>query len=165
MPTLTLRSGRAVTVALPDLYALVAAPPADPGMLDLPNAALLAITDLIVYGANLTAPPAAEARLAENRAFLQTQYEIAALCLVAPRLVLRGPAAADDLTPRDLHPADLAVLLAWFQNGGSVGAPAAAHSQPDAGAPADPDGAAPALPPERAAGADGLAGVPLGSGA
>jgi hypothetical protein len=137
-----LQNGKTVTLALPDMYAIIAAPPIGPNAIDMPNEALIAITDLIVYGGMLSLPDDDQKRLKENRRFLMAQWEVARLCCEAPRLVLRGAAGPDDLTPRDITPRDLAAIMAWFQNGGSDGVPAADGDEPGSGAPADSPSAA-----------------------
>lgn len=137
-----LQSGKSVELTLPDLYTIIAAPPSGPGMIDIPNEALVAITDLIVYGGMLSLPDDDQRRLKENRRFLLAQWEIARLCCAAPRLVLRGDVQSGDLTPRDISPRDLAAIMAWFQNGGSAGVSAAEDNEPGTDTPADSAGAA-----------------------
>lgn len=143
---LKLVSGRTVMLAMPDTYALIAAEPIAPDVADIPNTALSDILDLIVYGGFIKLPTAAEddaKRAAESRRYLRARWEVAALC--CPELKLRG---GGSLTPRDLTPRDLDAIVAWFQNGGSDGVPAAEGAESQSGTPADSDGAAVATPAE-----------------
>lgn len=137
-----LANGKTIELAFPDLYALIATPPSGPGMIDIPNEALTAITDLIVYGGQLSLPDDPAKRLKENRQWLLAQWEIVRLCIASPPLILRGGVPEGALTPRDITPRDMAVITAWFQNGGSDGAPATSDQEPRTGAPATSDGAA-----------------------
>lgn len=136
----TLASGRVITLEMPDTYALIAAEPIAPDVADIPNTALSDILDLIVYGGFIKLPTAAEddtKRAAESRRYLRARWEVAALC--CPDLKLRG---GGSLTPRDITPRDLDAIVAWFQNGGSDGVPAAEGAEPESGTPANSDGAA-----------------------
>lgn len=137
-----LTNGKAIELVFPDLYALVAAPPSGPGMIDIPNEALTAIIDLLVYGGILTLPEDRAKRHGENVQWLQAQWEIVRLCIASPPLILRGPVPEGALTPRDIPPRDLAAIMQWFHNGGSDGAPAAEDTESRSGASPDSVGAA-----------------------
>lgn len=148
---LKLVSGRTVMLAMPDTYALVASEPTAPNMADIPNTALNDILDLIMYGGFIRSvtPDSDEGkRAAESKRYVLARWELAALCCETPRLVLRGPVNAGDLTPRDLSPIDLNAIFDWFQNGGSDGVPAAEGAEPESGTPANSDGSAVATPAE-----------------
>lgn len=119
---LTLRSGRVIALVMPDLYQLAATD------VEIPNQALSDIMDLAVYGgmiSTLTGAKDENKRREENRRFLRSQFELAALC--CPELTLKGDGA---LTPRDLTPDDLRAIVAFFQTGGSDGVSAAPGTQP-----------------------------------
>ena len=131
-----LASGRVVTLAMPDLFKLVATDS------DIPNAALTDILDLVTYGGMISGTGDDKKRLGENKRFLMSQFQLAALCIAAPKLILMGEATADDLTPADLVPKDLRDIAEFFQTGGSTRAPATADTEPRGGAPADRAGEA-----------------------
>lgn len=117
----TLQHGRVVTLALPDLYELAG------GNIDIPNEALLDITDLALYGAAISER---KERLQDNKRSLRAAFEIASLCLVSPKLVLRGERDEDDLNTRDLTIADLDMISTFFRTGGSESVSVATDNEP-----------------------------------
>jgi hypothetical protein len=121
----TLASGKVVTLGMPDLFKLVATDA------EIPNQALVDILDLVTYGAMDSGRGDDKKRLEGNRRFLMSQFQLAALCIQEPKLVLMGEAKEGDLTPSDLVPRDLRDISEFFQTGGSRGAPAT----PDSGTP------------------------------
>lgn len=137
----TLRNGKAVQLAMPDLYSLVATGPTDRGMISLPNEALTAILDLITYGPQLSLPDDNAKRAKENKEYLLAQWGLAALCIVDPPLVLRGDVPPGALGPRDIHPSDLNAISTFFQAGGSSGVSATTDSEPGQDTPDDRAGA------------------------
>jgi hypothetical protein len=108
----TLSGGRVVTFGMPDLYKLCAMDS------DIPSKALVDILDLVAYGVMDSGHGDDEKRLDGNRRFLMSQFQLAALVIQNPRLVLMGDAKEDDLTPADLVPRDLKAITEFFQTGG-----------------------------------------------
>lgn len=105
---MTLSGGRVVQLAMPDMYTILAtngrAP--NPGM-----AAVLRLLDGVgaLPETNLLQRQTAQAE------FYRGLYEIAALCLQTPRLVLNGEEAGpDDITPRDLSFNDVQTIYYSF---------------------------------------------------
>lgn len=136
--TLTLANGKVVTLQNPDLYQLVARDPIDKTMLDIPNTAIADILDLAVYGAVLAYSGDDTKRTEENRRFLCTQYEVAALCCLDPPLILRGDVPSGALTPRDIHHnRDLPRIMKFFQNGGIEDVPVTTDQESQSGTSAD----------------------------
>lgn len=127
----TLASGHVVTLGMPDLYKLVATDA------DIPNQALADILDLVTYGAMDSGRGDDKKRMEGNRRFLMSQFQLAALCIQEPKLVLLGDVTEGDLTPSDLVPKDLRDISEFFQTGGRGGAPATADNEPGGRAPAD----------------------------
>lgn len=116
---ITLQSGRTITLAPADLYELVTTDT------DIPNEALIDITDLAAYGGMISLVGSDESRhLDDTKRVIRSKYEIAALCCHNPSLALRGTPNEGDLTTRDLTMADLDKIYAFFQNGGSDSVPA-----------------------------------------
>lgn len=109
----TLASGRVVTLAMPDLYKLVATDA------EIPSNCLTDILDLVTYGAMISGTGNDKKRLEENRRFIMSLFQVAALCIQEPKLVLMGAASEGDLTPSDLVPRDLRDIADFFQTGGS----------------------------------------------
>ena len=134
---LPLTCGRTVTLMAPDITLLLASD------VDIPNAALNQILDLTVYGVSLTVPTGDDARGEENKQFLQTQFEVAALCMDEPKFILRGPVPEGAVTNADLRlrAADLNNITAFFLNGGSDGVSAPPDNEPVQDTPADSAGA------------------------
>lgn len=136
---ITLRSGRTVKVAMPDLYQLSMM-----DGLDIPNQALTDVMDLVVYGGMIAfkGPENDDKRREENRRITRSRFELAALCCQEPRLILRGEATESDLTPRDFVPDDLEQFVAFFRSGGSPSVPATTDPRSGEGAHADTEGEA-----------------------
>lgn len=132
----TLASGRVVTLTMPNLYELAATD------IDIPSQALTDIVDLVVYGAMVSGTGDDKKRLGENQRFLRSQFQLAALCMTDPKLILVGEATGDQFTPRDLVPRDLRDIAEFFQTGGSRSVPATPHFELDQGTHADLPGAA-----------------------
>ena len=103
----------------------------------IPNTALHDILDLLTggsYAADLDG---------QNKAMqkhLRGCFELAALWMVKPRLVLRGDAGRDDLVPGpDFSPADAIALYSFFRLGTLRDVETAADQQPDGDAAPDTD--------------------------
>lgn len=128
----TLASGRVVTLAMPDLFKLAAFDT------DIPNTSLADIMDLIVYGGMVSGTAKdPKKRVEENRQFLRSQFELVALVIQEPKLVLRGDVPEGALVPSDITARDLREIVEFFQTGGSRSAPATEDRQSDQGAQAD----------------------------
>lgn len=107
--TYTLTSGTVVQLRAPDLYSLAL------GNVPLPSQARRDVLNLIA-GAGGAATDAAQIE-AGNLAWLRGLYEAAALVIVEPKLILRGPVAEGALAPSDLTLGDLADLYGFFRSG------------------------------------------------
>jgi hypothetical protein len=127
----TLASGRVVTLGMPDLYKLAATD------VDIPNQALTDIMDLITYGAMVSGTGTDDKRREENRRFVRSQFELAALCALDPPLILRGDVPDGALTPDDFTPRDLRGISEFFQTGGRERVPATTDNEPGGGTQVD----------------------------
>ena len=132
--TLTLSNGRAVSLHMPDMYALVATDVA------IPNQALEDILSLYNYGGLVGLEDEKEA-LAQHKRVTRARFELARLCMAEP-LVLEGDAAPGDLTPRDLTSADLRAIQTFFLTGDIPGISTAKNNEPGSGAGDDRAGEA-----------------------
>ena len=132
----TLASGRTVTLTMPNLFELAATD------VDIPNQALTDIVDLVVYGAMVSGTGNDKKRLDENKRFLRSQFQLAALCITEPKLILMGEATDGNLAPTDLVPRDLRDIAEFFQTGGSRSVPATPDYELGQGTQTDPPGAA-----------------------
>src|SRR5689334_16449354 len=104
--TRTLATGQRARLEMPDMLALVG------GGIDIPNSALADVVELVFGDAFALTE---EEQLASNRKRIKGLYEIAALCLVEPRLVLRGTPKAGEIGSRDLSWGDVLGINAWFR--------------------------------------------------
>jgi hypothetical protein len=127
----TLASGRTVTLGMPDLFKLVATDA------DIPNHALTDILDLVTYGTMDSGRGDDKKRLEGNRRFLMSQFQLAALVIQEPRLVLMGDVGEGDLTPSDLVPTDLRDISEFFQTGGRERVSTTARDRSHEGTPDD----------------------------
>lgn len=95
---MTLSGGRQVQLAMPDMYTIMAGVRSGRA----PNPGLAAVIRLL-EGTGALESQGLLQRLAALAEYYQGLYEVAALCLVSPRLRLDGgEAGADEITPRDL---------------------------------------------------------------
>ncbi len=133
----TLADGRQITLAMPDMYQLVAT-----DGVDIPNQALRDILDLFQYGGMIRSSTQDEKkRHEENMRFMRSQFELVKLCVADPPLVLKGDVPPGALTPRDFIPRDIDQIIAFFLNGGSAGVSATTDQEPGKDAPTDSTGA------------------------
>jgi hypothetical protein len=128
----TLASGKTVTLGMPDLFKLVATDA------ELPSQSLVDILDLVTYGAMDSGRGDDKKRLEGNRRFLMSQFQLAALCIQEPKLVLMGEVKEGDLTPSDLVPRDLREISDFFQTGGSRSVSTTADQESSTDTQADP---------------------------
>jgi hypothetical protein len=127
----TLASGKTVTLGMPDLFKLVATDA------EIPNQALTDILDLVTYGAMDSGRGDDKKRLEGNRRFLMSQFQLAALVIQEPKLVLKGEATDGDLTPSDLVPRDLRDIAEFFQTGGRNDTATTTDNEPSGSAQVD----------------------------
>lgn len=93
----------------------------------IPNQALHDVLSLLT-GQESSADPKRQAEI--DRAYIRGVYEIAALWLESPRLVLRGSVPEGALTPAKLPWADAVALYAQFRFGSSPTLPDATDNPP-----------------------------------
>lgn len=102
-------SGRTVALVLPDFYQLLLSS-------DVPNP----ISDAIVQeltGAGVVERPTPDEQLKNARRAWRGMYELAALCLTEPRLVLDGAGGDGTITPADLPLSDVQWICTQFVKG------------------------------------------------
>lgn len=135
--TITLSSGVVARLEMPDLYALLAA------VGTVPSPEVARVLQLL-EGTGALEQQNFGQKLAGQRDFWQGMYEVAALCMVEPRLILRDTDRGvpvkrrpDDLSPRDLSLNEVQGIYYRF----FLGRSAQLGSTPE-----DPKGAAPAAP-------------------
>lgn len=117
--TITLQSsGMEVTIAMPNLYQLLAS------HVKLPNPMTGRIIELL-EGAGLYGKSTPEQIAAYNRDTLMGAMELASICLVKPKLVLDREPGEGEVGPQAFAHSDWAELLALFRS--------------DPPKPADPD--------------------------
>ena len=132
--TYTLPSGRRVTLAMPDMYAILAT------VGRVPSQQMVDVLNLLQAEGALDSDPDMN-RFLLKRNEVRGMYAIAALCMVEPKLSLDREPPAGALVPSDLSFADVEVIY-W----GSFRGARAPFSEPPADA-ADVDGAAEPAPP------------------
>jgi len=133
-----LANGTPAVFEMPDMLALIS------GNVDIPNSALADVLDLAL-GGSFAAD--ADEQLAGNKRYVRAVYELAALCLVTPKVYIpRGkkvrPLREGEIGTQDLAWAEVVTLYNWFRYGVPASLPAAAPLQPgvgDATAPAGDD--------------------------
>jgi hypothetical protein len=125
--TYTLPSGRRVTLAMPDLYAILAT------VGRVPSQQIVDVLNLLQAEGALDADPATN-RFLLKRNEVRGMYAIAALCLIEPKLCLDGEPKDGALTPSDLSYSDVEVIYWGFFRGARA---PQSDASPD---PADLDG-------------------------
>ena len=109
--TLTLSGGRRVNVVMPDLYALLAT------VGHVPSPAVAAVIRLLDLSGSLDAPNELQ-QLTYKIQQVRGMYELAALCIETPRLVLKdAERGAGELGPTDLTYDDLWKIYGFFRQG------------------------------------------------
>ena len=108
--TYTLPSGRRVTLAMPDLYAILAT------VGRVPSQQIVDVLNLLQAEGALDSDPDTN-RFLLKRNEVRGMYAIAALCLVEPTLSLEREPPAGALTPADLSFADVEVIYWGFFRG------------------------------------------------
>jgi hypothetical protein len=108
--TYTLPSGRVVTVAMPDLYAILAT------VGRVPSQHLVDVLNLLQADGALSTDPDTN-RFLVKRNEVRGMYAIAALCLVEPILSLDKEPPEGALTPADLTWADVEAVYWGFFRG------------------------------------------------
>jgi hypothetical protein len=146
--TITLSNGVVGHLEMPDLYAILAAV----GTVPSPETARVL---RLLEGTGALEQQNYGQQLAGQRDFWQGMYEVAALCMVEPRLILRDTdrmgvpitRRPDDLSPRDLSLNEVqAIYYRFFL--GKAAQLGVTPQQPGGPAPAAPAGGDVPLPPE-----------------
>jgi hypothetical protein len=119
---------RTVRLVMPNLYAVVSK------VGGIPSPALAAVLKLL-NGENLLQTPNEAQRMVNAAANIRGLYEIAALCLDEPKLVLDGPVSERCLGPDEIPLGDLEVIYWRFFRAGI-------RESPTAVAPVNPGGTA-----------------------
>ena len=141
--TYTLPSGRRVTLAMPDLYAILAT------VGRVPSQQMVDVLNLLQAEGALDRDPDTN-RFLLKRNEVRGMYAIAALCLVEPKLSLEREPPPGALVPSDLSFADVEVIYWGFFRGARaplVAPPADAADADRAAESAQPGGDVP-HPPE-----------------
>ncbi len=124
-----LANGQSALLEMPDMFALVS------GAVNLPNTALADVLQLIA-GDDFAIDPKEQLRI--NKAKVSGLYEVVALCMAEPKLILRGQPKDGEITPRDLAWGDVTGIYAWFRSGSRTFVPASEDSESELGAQSEP---------------------------